>query len=454
VHAARRAVTLAGARTGLGAGDGRRRAGSGEVPARIGIVAGAGRLPLLLAERLAARGVGVHIIGLEGEADAAIAAFAHSWVRWGEIGRMLTTLRQEDCRELVIAGAVRRPDLWKLRPDAGLIRNLPRLARLLVGGDDRVLTRVVRFFEHRGLSVRGAHELAPELLAAAGRIGEVALTATEEDDAQRGFAVRRALQGVDAGQAVVVAAGRVLAIEGVEGTDVMLQRLAAAGGSRQRSGVLAKGPKPGQELRVDMPAIGPRTILNALAAGLAGVVVEAGAVLLLDRPEMLRMADTRGCAVHGLAEAFPARMPRPATCRGRVIGRYRPTYRDRRDLERGVTAVAALAGVGVRGAAIVASAHVLAIEPGDGAAAMLQRAATLRQWGLSGRRRTGVFVCDADAAARGGGMETLFAHASQQRLAGVVIMGAAQLLAPYEMGARLADELELFLVVCDETRWP
>jgi DUF1009 family protein len=228
--------------------------------------------------------------------------------------------------------------------------------------------------------------------------------------------------------------------------------LALPGAAGRPAGVLAKGPKPGQELRVDMPAIGPRTILNALAAGLAGVVVEAGAVLLLDRSEMLRMADARGCAVHGLASALPARTAPPVACRGRVIGRYRPTYRDRRDLERGVTAVAALAGVGVRGAVIVARAHVLAIEPGDGASAMLQRAATLRQWGLSGHRRTGVFVCDAEAAARGGGMDRLFNLASRQRLAGVVVMGAAQLSAPYEMAARLADELEIFLVICDETR--
>jgi len=452
VRAARRAVTLAGARTPLGA-EYRRRAG-GEAAARIGILAGGGRLPLLLAESLAARGVGVHIIGLEGEADAGIAGFAHSWVRWGEIGRILTTLRQEGCRELVIAGAARRPDLWKLRPDAGLIRNLPRLARLLVGGDDGVLTRVVHFFESRGLSVRGAHEVAPELLAAAGPIGGVALAPSEEDDARRGFAVRRALQAVDAGQAVVVADGRVLAIEGVEGTDAMLQRLAAVAGGAKRSGVLAKGPKPGQELRVDMPAIGPRTILNARAAGLAGIVVEAGAVLLLDRAQMLRVADARGCAVHGLAAAYPAPTPPLLACRGRVIGRYRPKVRHRRDLERGVTAVAALAGVGVHGGVIVERAHVLAIEPGDGAAAMLQRAASLRQWGRGGRRRRGVFVCDAEAAARGGGIDALFAHASAQRLAGVAVMGTGQLVEPYEMAARQADELEIFLVVCEETQPP
>ena len=137
-----------------------------------------------------------------------------------------------------------------------------------------------------------------------------------------------------------------------------------------------------------------------------------------------------------------------------MIGRYRPKHRDRQDLELGVTAVAALADVGVYAAVIVARAHVLAIEPGDGAAAMLQRAAALQQWGLSGWRRTGVFVCDAEAAARGAGIEALFAHASAQRLAGVVVLGAGYSIAPYEMAARLADQLEIFLVICEERQPP
>ena len=121
---------------------------------------------------------------------------------------------------------------------------------------------------------------------------------------------------VDAGQAVVVAQGEVLAIEGAEGTDAMLQRVAALphrGALGGRRGVLAKGPKPGQELRVDMPAIGPRTIEQAAAAKLAGVVVEAGAVLILDRDEAIRAADAAGCAVHGLgAPGCTAARARPA----------------------------------------------------------------------------------------------------------------------------------------------
>src|SRR4030081_3666422 len=120
---------------------------------RIGILAGGGRVPLMIAESAAARGEAVHIVGIEGEADPGIARFPHTWVNWGQIGRMVATLRGEGAQELVIAGAVTRPDLWRIRPDIGFFRSLPQIGGLLAGGDDSVLTRVVRFFEAKGFSV-------------------------------------------------------------------------------------------------------------------------------------------------------------------------------------------------------------------------------------------------------------------------------------------------------------
>ena len=270
----------------------------------VGILAGGGRLPLQIAESVTGRGGTVHIVGIEGEADADIARFPHTWVNWGQIGRMVATLHGEGARELVIAGAVRRPNLWRIRPDAGFFRNLPLIMRLLAGGDDFVLTRVVRFFEGNGFTVRGVHEVAPDLLAGSGPLGAVALSEPDRDDAMLGFAVREALGAVDTGQAVAIAGGRILAIEGAEGTDAMLERVARLPGRSELAGprgVLAKGPKPRQEMRIDMPTIGPRTVAGAAAAGLAGVAIENGAVLVLDREETIREGDRRRCAVVGLA---------------------------------------------------------------------------------------------------------------------------------------------------------
>jgi DUF1009 family protein len=277
---------------------------------RIGILAGGGRLPLMIAEGVLAGGGRVHIVAIEGEADPGIGRFPHTWVNWGQVGRMVSTLRTE-ADSLVIAGGVRRPDLWKLRPDLGFFLSLPRIVEMLAGGDDSVLSRVVRFFEAKGIAVRGAHEVAPDLLALAGPAGALSLDRQAQTDAELGFAVRAALGPLDAGQAVVIADGKVLAIEGAEGTDAMLARVAAMRGERTGatlSGVLAKGPKPGQELRVDMPAVGPRTIEALAAAGLAGLAIEGGAVLLLDRSQAVAMADARGIAIEGLSSAAVSRL--------------------------------------------------------------------------------------------------------------------------------------------------
>jgi DUF1009 family protein len=232
----------------------------------------------------------------------------------------------------VIAGGVRRPDLWKLRPDLGFFLSLPRIVEMLAGGDDSVLSRVVRFFEAKGIAVRGAHEVAPDLLALAGPAGALSLDRQAQADAELGFAVRAALGPLDAGQAVVIADGKVLAIEGAEGTDAMLARVAglrAEHTDAAPNGVLAKGPKPGQELRVDMPAIGPRTVEAVAAAGLAAVAVEAGAVLLLDRTEAVEVANARGIAIAGLPKA-------PVSHHEEAPAVASPTNKRAVDVERGV----------------------------------------------------------------------------------------------------------------------
>lgn len=419
---------------------------------RIGILAGGGRLPLMIADSVAARGHDVHIVAIEGEADPEVARFPHTWVNWGQIGRMVATLRAEGASELVIAGGVTRPDLWRIRPDAGFFRGLPHILSLLAGGDDSVLSGVVRFFEGKGLTVRGVHQVAPDLLAGAGRLGTWDLAAQDRADAELGFAVRGALRGLDAGQAVAVAQGKVLAIEGAEGTDAMLQRIAALPdrvASGVRSGVLAKGPKPGQELRVDMPAIGPRTVEGAVAAGLAGVVVEVGAVLVLDRAQAVRIADAAGCSLYGL-EAVPSpALSRVCPAVGRVIGRRRPGRHDAADIETGLAAAMALAPFATGAGVVVVRRYILAIAAAEGPLALLERAAALRQWGLRWRK-VGVMVCRADDAENAGGaLQAILAKAAAQELAGVAVAGPAHALEACEDAARLADDLGLFLVLCE-----
>jgi DUF1009 family protein len=399
---------------------------------------------------------------------------------------------------MVIAGGVRRPDLWKLRPDAGFFRSLPQILAMMKGGDDSVLSRVVRFFEAKGLEVEGAHEVAPDLVVGGGRLGAVALDAQARADAELGFAVRAALGPLDAGQAVVVGGGKVLAIEGAEGTDAMLTRVAemrSLGASAGRSGVLAKGPKPGQELRVDMPAIGPRTVELAAAAGLAGLALEAGAVLLLDRAEAVPAADALGLAIEGLAVAVGGQTPRhrhreeaaavdargltpytvppapnpspgldgaPSARRGgesdwrkwggesgrgrdTVIGRLRPNARASADIEKGLAAVECLSPFGAGQAVVVARAYLLAIAAADSTAAVLERTSALRQWGVGARRRVGVLACRTDAMERDA-VAALLERAATAGLAGVAVTGAPSTVAAFEGAGERADRHGLFLL--------
>ena len=171
---------------------------------------------------------------------------------------------------------MRRPDLSKVRPDLGLLLNVPAILGIIAaGGDDGVLTRVVWFFERQGFTVVSPAAVAPELLVGEGPLGAVRASASDTADVARGFEVVRALGAYDVGQAVVVADGRIEAVEDAGGTDAMLARVAALRRASGRlgakpSGVLVKRPKPRQELRVDLPAIGPDTAKRAIEAGLAG----------------------------------------------------------------------------------------------------------------------------------------------------------------------------------------
>jgi DUF1009 family protein len=258
-------------------------------------------LPLAVAEAAAAQGRAVHILTFKGNGTADFAGFPRTVVHWGEVGKIFNTLRAQHCREVVLAGSLSRPALWSLRPDIGLITNLPAILKLLRGGDDSVLKAVVRLFEAKGFRVAGAHEIAPHLVAPAGPIGEHTPAEQDHADIALGLKVVQALGALDIGQAAVVSRGYVLAVEAAEGTDEMLRRCRKLHqwGLARPSGVLVKCPKPGQELRVDMPAVGPETVKLAAEAGLRGIAVTAGKVLLLDPQAMIEEAGARGLFIAG-----------------------------------------------------------------------------------------------------------------------------------------------------------
>lgn len=271
-----------------------------ETAAPLGVIAGGGPLPARVAEAARASGRAVFVIGLEGSADPAmIASYPHEFVRIGAAGRILALLRQHRCADLVLIGPVRRPSLLDLRPDADGARILARLGRAAFGGDDGLLTALIRVLSERGFRVIGAHEILSEALAPAGLLGRHAPDATALADLARGVAVVRALGAVDVGQGCVVQQGLVLAVEAVEGTDAMLGRCAALARNGP-GGVLVKLVKPGQDRRADLPTIGAGTVRAASKAGLRGIGVEAGGTLLADRAALIAEADATGLFLLGL----------------------------------------------------------------------------------------------------------------------------------------------------------
>ncbi|WP_321446636.1 UDP-2,3-diacylglucosamine diphosphatase LpxI domain-containing protein [uncultured Cohaesibacter sp.] len=268
----------------------------------VGIIAGGQDLPFEVINALQAAGRPYFIFGIVGEADARIESHPHHWIKWGEIGLLFKLLEQNALSELLCIGSIRsRPDFSSIRLDLGAMKALPAILRIMAsGGDEGVLQGVAGFFEKRGVRLVSVPEVAPGLVVGPDLcVGNKAAEANESDIA---LAARAAglIGALDAGQGVVVAAGRILAMEGPEGTDQMLARVLQirqekrARWNEGKQGVLLKRARPGQDLRFDMPTIGPRTIENAHKAGLAGIVCAEGEVLCANRAQSLEMAHAAG----------------------------------------------------------------------------------------------------------------------------------------------------------------
>ena len=277
---------------------------------KLGLIAGAGMLPIILARHCRATGRPLFVVRLEGYADGALDAFEGVDLQLGRLGAAIESMRRAGCGAVCLAGRVARPDFRTLRPDFRGLAALPAALRAGARGDDALLSFLLAEFEREGFAGEGAHEVMLELVLQPEAVGRRRPRRTDMPDIKRAMAAARAIGALDAGQAAVVCRGLILALETQEGTDVMLDRVAVLpvhlrGTPQRRQGVLAKACKPGQERRVDLPTIGPGTIRRAAAAGLAGVVGEAGASIVVEREQVRALADKFGLFVAGIAPPAP-----------------------------------------------------------------------------------------------------------------------------------------------------
>lgn len=280
--------------------------GAGATPMKpLAILCGGGDFPIQVAQAALQQGRNPVMVGVVGAADKRIEAFPHFWVHMGEVGKLFRSLKERDIGEIAIVGAMTRPEFSDLRLDWGALRRFSGLASLFRGGDNRLLVGIAGFFEKEGVAVVGVHQIAPQLLVSPGALSALAPSAQAQADARIGAGLIAALSPFDAGQAVVVANGRVLAVEAAEGTDAMLARIADLRAAhrlrlRGKAGVLVKAPKRDQDMRLDMPAVGLRTIEGARRAELEGIALSSGRVLIADRAAFVRAADEARLFVFGL----------------------------------------------------------------------------------------------------------------------------------------------------------
>jgi DUF1009 family protein len=265
---------------------------------RVGLIAGSGRFPVLFAETARRRGVEVCAVAHRGETDPELERVVAriAWVHPGEIGGIIDALKASGVTKTVMVGGIAKPRLFReLRPDA---RALAILARLGPLSDDRVLRAVAAELESEGIAVVESTLFLSEIVPEAGVLGARAPTDEEWRDIRFGFRAAKVIGQFDIGQSVVVRNGAVLAVEGIEGTDATIRR---AGQLANGDVVVVKVCKPTQDTRFDLPAAGPDTVRTIAEVGGRALALEAGRTIILDRAEMIALADAAGIAVVALA---------------------------------------------------------------------------------------------------------------------------------------------------------
>lgn len=266
---------------------------------RIGILAGAGKLPRQVYDACQNKGYFCHVIGLEGQISLQLFAdVVIDVLPMHSVSAILQKLRQYNITHITLAGKVARTNIAKLLLD----RKGAALLKIIVKRglqDNNILTSVISFLEQEGFSIIPPEQLAPNML-----IGDGALTSKVPNkkalaDIEAGMEILKGIAQYDVGQALVIQAGLVLGVEAAEGTDELIKRCASLQQEGQEPAILVKIAKPKQDRRVDLPCIGANTVKNIKKAGLCGVAVESGSCLLLEAQETLKNAEEAGVFIYG-----------------------------------------------------------------------------------------------------------------------------------------------------------
>lgn len=266
---------------------------------RLGIIAGKGLLPQKIIEACNREQRDFFVIAIKGQTDKSLVKdVPHKWFKLGQTEDTIKTLKSENVTDIVMGGGINRPGIFDIKPD---LRTMQIIADVGLAslGDDALLKAISAELEKEGFNIVGAHNIAPEIITPSGCLTKKVPNENHKLEIEEAIKVTKTLGALDVGQAAIVQQGVVIAVEAVEGTDAIIDRYKKHKYNSGYRGVLVKSSKPNQDKRLDLPTIGPRTIRNAYKAGLVGVAVEAGASIILEQEEVIRLADKLGLFVIG-----------------------------------------------------------------------------------------------------------------------------------------------------------
>ncbi len=264
---------------------------------RYGLIAGNGRFPFLLLEAARGRGIAMVVAAIKEETDPSIGEHAGEvhWLSLGQLGKLIQVFHGAGVKRAVMAGQVQHKQIFShLRPDWKMAM---LLASLATRNTDSLLGGVAKILEEEGITLESSTEFLQPLLATSGVMTARKPDEREQADLDYGFSIARHLAAADIGQSVAIAGRACVAAEAMEGTDAMIQRAAGLAGGRPLT--IVKVARPKQDLRYDVPVIGPRTIAAMRMAGATALGLESGLTLMLEREECLAVANAAGIAIEG-----------------------------------------------------------------------------------------------------------------------------------------------------------
>jgi len=269
---------------------------------KVGLIAGDGSFPLEVARSISQKNKEIFIIAIKGSTSKDIESYPHLWIRIGQIGKAIRALKENNCKELILIGGVKKPNVWLLNPDFGALKLFFKLIVLPIKGDASILKTLLNFLEKDNkFKVVGAEKYISYLLMSKGLIAGEKINEQANIDIDIAVENCKNIGSKDIGQACVVVNGQIIASEDSSGTDKMLRDIISKEIRFNNEGVLVKLAKPIQDRRVDLPAIGMQTIKLAKEIGLCGMAIEEKSSFISNKESVIKFANKNNIFIFGLS---------------------------------------------------------------------------------------------------------------------------------------------------------